>query len=153
MNKRYYLFTACILFFVALVLAGMAMPVAQAAPLAAPTPVSVTRPENARGPLLLKPFNNTVLTADTTATCQDIGDYSIADVIYQVDQGTTNTITLTPKWSNDGSLLALGAAAVSANAADATEAIQIPLYGKYLCLYADVTNANPVTVTFEVLLK
>lgn len=130
-------------------------PTALGAPLAGPTPVSVTRPSSGEKAayITFTPFNATALTADTTV-CQDIGNFSVADVLYVIDQGTTNTTTLTAKWGvGDTTNLATGVNVVATNTADATDMQQIQLFGRYLCLLADVTNANAVTVTAQVIAR
>ena len=50
-------------------------------------------------------------------------------------------------------LIADGADFVTSNAADAGDMVQVQAFGRYLCAKADVTNANPVTVTLYVLAK
>lgn len=137
------------------VLFGLSLNTAPAvlgAPAAAPTPVSVTRPAG-EGFITFTPFNAAVLTADTTASCADIGKYSVADVLYSIDQGTVNTTTLTTQWSIDGTTLATGINVVATNAADATDMTQVQVFGRYLCLLANVTNSNPITITAQVLAK
>jgi hypothetical protein len=87
--------------------------VVQAAPAAAPTPVSVTRPAGGEVQVF-EIWNAQALTADTTV-CVDIGSASVIDVQYQIDQGTTNTVTLTSQWSINGSLITDGVDFVAAN--------------------------------------
>jgi len=122
-----------------------------AAPLAAPTPVSVTHPQTIAPELFT--LMNAALTADTRGTCLPVGAYNVADIEYTVDQSTTNTVTLTLQHTNGGAVFADGATVVSANAADANSLIQAPLYGRLSCLYADVTNSNTVTVTVTAWVK
>lgn len=124
----------------------------QAAPQAAPTPVSVTRPAGA-GYQVFELFAAAALAADTTADCVDVGAASVLDVQYEIDQGTTNTVTLTTQWSINGSLITDGADIVAANAADASDMVQVQAFGRYLCAKADVANTNPVTVTLYVVAK
>ena len=147
--------TATVALLLVMALIGLNLNMAPAvlgAPAAAPTPVSVTRPAG-EGYVTFTPFNAAVVTADTTASCADVGPYSVADVLYSIDQGTTNTTTLTAKWSIDGSTLATGVNVVAANAADATDMTQLQVFGKYLCVLADVANSNPITITVQVLAK
>lgn len=125
---------------------------AAAAPAAIPTPVSVTRPSG-DGVITFNPFSAEAVTADTTSTCFDVGDYSIVDVLYVIDQGTTNTLTLTSKWSIDGTTTASGVNLVASNAADATDMTQLQVFGRYFCVLADVANTNPVTVTVQAIAK
>lgn len=158
MSKRtiYTIVTALVLAALVLTSIGVSFtsPTALGAPAAGPTPVSVTRPSQASAPYItFTPFNAVALTADTTATCVDIGRYSVGDVLYSIDQADVNTVTLTTKWSIDGTTLATGANVVASNAADATDMQQIQLFGRYLCLLADVTNSNTVTVTAQVIAR
>ena len=71
----------------------------------------------------------------------DVGRYTIADVQYTIDQGTTNTTTLTTKWSVDGGTLVSGVNVVASNAADATDMQQVQLFGRYFCLFARCGNS------------
>lgn len=125
---------------------------AAAAPAAIPTPVSVTRPA-ADGYITVAPFSATVVTEDTTSTCYDVGQYSIVDALYVIDQGTTNTVTLTSKWSIDGTTKVSGVNLVASNVADASDLTQLQVFGRYFCVLADVANTNPLTVTVQVLAK
>jgi hypothetical protein len=127
-------------------------PAATAAPMAAPTPVSVTRPSSA-GFVTVAPFTAVVLTADTTSSCYDIPNYNIVDVLYSIDQGTVNTVTLTSKWSIDGVTLVSGNNIVATNAADATDMTQLQAFGRYFCVLADVSNTNAVTLTVQAMAK
>ena len=120
-------------------------------PLYAPTPVSVTHPSTLAPEMYT--LMNAVITADTRGTCQPIGAYSIADIEYTVDQSTTNTTTLTLQYSNNGVAFTDGAAIVTSNAADATGMNQYPVFGRLTCLFADVTNTNPVTVSVSAWVK
>lgn len=126
-----------------------------AAPAAAPTPVSVTRPGGDGSFIVFDLFNAAPLTADTTSTCVDIGKYNVADVVYVFDQGAgvPNTTTLTTKFSVDGGTLVSGVNVVASNAADATDMQQVQLFGRYFCLLADVSNSNTVTVTAKAIAK
>jgi hypothetical protein len=129
---------------------------ATAAPAAAPTPVSVTRPGSGDFAVVTL-FNAVPMTADTTSSCFDIGKFSLADVQYTIDQtlkdSIMNTTTLTTKWSVDGGTLVSGVNVVASNVADATDMQQVATFGRYFCLLADVSNANPVTVTARAIAK
>lgn len=141
---------------VMMALVGMAMlpqSPAAAAPLAAPTPVSVTRPSNEATAITFSPFSAQAVTVDTTSTCFDVSKFAVIDALYSIDQGDVNTVTLTTKWSIDGTTTASGVALVSANAADATEMQQLQVFGKYFCVLADVANTNPVTITVQAIAK
>jgi hypothetical protein len=133
------------------VMVGGGPNVVQAAPQAGPTPVSVTRP--AGGDVqVFEIWNAEPLTADTTE-CVDIGAASVIDAQYQIDQGTTNTVTLTSQWSINGSLVTDGVDFVATNAADASDMVQVQAFGRYICPKADVTNSNPLTVTLYLVAK
>ncbi len=128
---------------------------ATAAPAAAPTPVSVTRPGGDGTFITFDLFNAAAITEDTTSACVDVGKYNVADVVYSFDQGAgvANTTTLTTKFSVDGGTLVSGVNLVASNSADATDMQQVQLFGRYLCLLADVTNSNTVTVTAKAIAK
>lgn len=118
-----------------------------AAPLAAPTPVSVTQPVRTQFQPQLYTLMNAAIAADTRGSCWPLGGYSVADVEYNVDQTDVNTVTLKLQHTNGQAVYTDGATVVSSNAADASGMNQFPLYGQYTCLYADVTNTSTVTVT------
>lgn len=124
----------------------------QAAPLPVPTPVSVTRPAG-DGYVTFNPFSAAVLDEDTTSACYDVGGYSVVDVLYVIDQGTTNTVTLTSKWSIDGETAINGVNIVANNAADASDMAQLQVFGRYLCVLANLTNTNDLTVTVQAMAK
>lgn len=135
------------------VLVGLLGPVVEAAPLAVPTPVSVTKPAATQPWRSFTIWNAATFTADTDSTCYEIADFSVADIQYVIDQGTTNTTTITLRWSNDGTTLTNGVNLVASNAADASDMQQVALFGRYMCLLADVTNSNTITITAKVLVK
>lgn len=125
---------------------------AQAAPAAIPTPVSVTRPAG-DGYVTFNPFTTAAVAADTTSTCFDVGGRSVIDVLYVIDQTDVNTITLTSKWSIDGTTTVSGVNLVASNAADASDMTQLQVFGRYFCILADVANTNTVTVTAQAIAK
>jgi len=127
---------------------------ASAAPAAAITPVAVKAPVNGQTSVLLTFFDGEALTADTIR-CKDLGDYMVIDMEYIVDQGTTNTTTVTLLHTNQASpsVYATGQVVVSANAADANALNRFDLYGQYTCVQVDVANTNPVTWTVTALAR
>lgn len=129
---------------------------AAAAPAAAPTPVSVTRP-GADGFITFAPFSTQVITADASSPCFDVGAYSVVDVLFNIDQtivaAAANTVTLTTKWGIDSTTLASGVNLVASNAADAVDMQQAQVFGRYFCVLADVTNSNAVTITAQAIAK
>jgi ABC-type transport system substrate-binding protein len=123
-----------------------------AAPQAIPTPVSVTRPA-AENYITFNPFTAAVLDEDTTSTCYDVAAYSIIDALYVIDQTEVNTVTLTAKWSIDGTTLVDGVNLVANNAADASDMTQLQVFGRYFCVLANVTNTEDVTITVQAIAK
>ena len=121
----------------------------QAAPSFAPTPVAAVQ----RSPAPEFPvfFRGNVLTADTRSSCFEVPDYSVVDLQYLIDQTlvetTANTTTLTIQFSNDLVTFVDGVNAVTDNAADASGLVQLQLFGRHTCVYANVSNTQPVTVT------
>jgi hypothetical protein len=126
-------------------------PTSQAAPLAAPTPVAIT-PKNA-APEFPVFFKAKALTADTRSTCFEVPDYAAIDLMTIIDQTDGNTVTLKLQHSNDNINFADGLTAVAANDADATAMQQFLIYGRWTCIYADVTSTNTVTVTVQGVVK
>lgn len=124
----------------------------QAAPQAAPTPVSVTRPAG-DGVQVIEVWDAVAIAADTTAACVDIGAASVIDAQYQIDQTDVNTVTLTTQWSINGELITDGVDVVASNAADASEMVQVQAFGRYICPKADVANTSTVTVTLYLVAK
>lgn len=122
-----------------------------AAPAAIPTPVSITHP-SAVAPEFPLFFNAAPLTADTRSSCFEVPEYSVMDVQYLIDQPTVtntqnNTITLKLQFSNDLTTFTDGAAVASANTADGSDLVQLAIFGRYTCIYADVINTTTVTAT------
>lgn len=124
----------------------------QAAPQAVPTPVSVTRPAQ-DGYITFNPFSASVVDEDTTSTCYDVGRYAVIDALYVIDQTSVNTVTLTAKWSIDGTTLVDGINLVASNAADASDMTQLGVFGRYFCVLANVSNTNDVTITVQAIAK
>ena len=124
-------------------------------PLAAPTPVSVTG-NTGRGQAAVL-WQAKVITEDTATGAMDILNYSKADVQWLVDQtavaGAPNTTTVKLQFSNNGVNWIDGINAVATNSADAGDVQQFAVFGRYVRLYADVSNANPVTWTLAVAAK
>jgi hypothetical protein len=131
---------------------GMPQADVSAAPQAIPTPVSVTRPA-AENYITFNPFTAAVLDEDTTSTCYDVAAYSVIDALYVIDQTEVNTVTLTAKWSIDGTTLVDGVNLVANNAADASDMTQLQVFGRYFCVLANVTNTNDITITVQAIAK
>lgn len=147
-----YVTAAAAIVLVASLLAVFAMVPAgntQAAPSFAPTPVAAV--QRSPAPEFPTFFNAKVLTADTRSDCFEVPDYSIVDLQYIVDQtivaAAANTTTLTLQWSNDNANYVNGLAVATNNVTDTSDLQQFQLFGRHACIYADVTNTNPVTIT------
>lgn len=137
---------------ICLVALGTSVPAVQGAPEMAPTPITQgPYNPNPRVVNLWRPA--TALTSDTRK-CADIGGYNTLDLHWVIDQGTAvNTTTLKLQYGNFPDSYVDGASFASANVADVTNMQQYNMFGRYLCVYADVANSNPVTVTVVGLVK
>jgi hypothetical protein len=161
-NKKWAIGVAVILL-LSLGLAGIfnVQTPAMAAPMAAPTPAGIARAVEVPSQGTL--WDAKRLTADTRSNCINTSRYEKMDLIYTIDQtivaGAANTTTLTLHFTNRtpgaaGTTYAVGAALVTANNADvAATLLQVPVFGAWTCVYADVTTALPLTVTLDALLK
>ncbi len=156
MTSKNYVLIAVVASLVLFVLALTAIAgggAATAAPSLIPTPASVSRPASPATLQTFQSFAGTAITEDTTSACVDVGNKSVIDLLYVIDQGTTNTVTLTSRWSIDGVTAVDGVAVVAANAADASDMVQLQVFGRYFCLLANVTNTNPLTITAQAIAK
>lgn len=125
---------------------NLAPELVQGAPAPAPTPITQYQREDS--PRIVEFWGSaTALTADTRSTCYDLAGYNNIDIHYIIDQGTVNTTTVTLEHSNNNSTYPDGINVVASNAADADVMQQYPLFGKWTCLYANLTNANTFTIT------
>jgi hypothetical protein len=118
-----------------------------AAPPAAPTPATVTY---SPGTHTLQTFYDAeAITEDGCSALFEIADVELVDLHWIVDVGDVNTTTLTLRFSNENSVtnLVTGINVAASIAADQTNLQQFPLFGRYACLYADVTNTSPITIT------
>jgi hypothetical protein len=122
----------------------------QAAPAAAPTPVSVTYAPSGEATLdfLRVP---TAYTADFNTSALTILPFQATDIQYTIDQtavsSVVNTTTLTLQFSNDNSNWVDGPAIASANTADASVMQQYAVFGRYARMKVDLSNANPITIS------
>lgn len=145
-NKKFLMVVAALALIAALfvgVFSGAPSQVS-AAPAAAPTPQTFN-PSRADANIMVW-ANVKSITADTR-WCADARNYNAADVQYAIDQGTVNTTTLKLQFSNDMVSFVDGATLVSANAADADSLNRQLVYGRYVCVFADVTNSNAIVIT------
>jgi hypothetical protein len=118
----------------------------QAAPLAAPTPISISyNSDNTRYPLNW--FVTEVITQDTASAAIRLADYEALDIHYVIDQGETNTVTLKLQFSNDNSNWVDGVSLVSASTTDQNALQPFHNFGIWTRLYADVATSDALTVT------
>ena len=147
-STRFWLvaFVAAVLF-VAL-LGVMASPQAsEAAPMPAPTPVSVNR--TGYEPMDVTFFDAQSVTADTTSTCVALANYERADIYYNVtiDGSNVNTSTLTMRFGSSPAELASGVDLQAATAVSVTAVQQVQLFHRYACILIDTTDTSTGTVT------
>ena len=124
----------------------------QAAPPAAPTPLTV-RAGYTQNEELVTDADYNGITADTNTTARIGAGHEFGDFQYVIDQTTTNTTTITIQFSNDGTNWVSGPALVSASAADGGSITPLPLTGYYYRFNVDVTNTNPITIDIVTLLR
>lgn len=102
--------------------------------------------------------DETAITGSTTYTARqwnyDGNDKTTAEIWYEIDQGTTNTVTLYLDASPDNAMWKSGyATIVSANVADATGYTSATIVGRYFRIRAAVGNSNPLTLTLKAIYK
>lgn len=112
------------------------------------TPIAQTGRDGSR---VAQYFVSQAITTDTRV-CFDLADYEIMDLQYQVVVSDSNPTTLTLQQTNidpaSGPFNAASAiATVAATPAAANVMAQLPLFGRWNCVLADVTNTNPITFT------
>lgn len=126
---------------------------ATAAPMAAPTPVSVTS-AGVRS-AVAEFWTTDVITSDRCSPGLSTLDHEKMDLQYVIDvrAGSVNTTTFslrhsnvdntydTTNWNTDKNVS-------SAISADGSVSQQYQIYNRWNCIYADVANTNPITVTF-----
>jgi len=120
-------------------------PYANAAPLDAPTPVSINH-SGVRSDVVTF-YSRKAITADGNTGFQNLADHSIMDLQWVIDQGTVNTNTLKLQISNDGLNWVDLVTFVTANAADVNSMQEYAVFGRYARVNADVSNSNPLTLT------
>lgn len=110
------------------------------------TPVSQTGRDGSR---LAEFFDVRAITVDTRV-CFDLADFEVMDLQYQVDATDANTTTVKVQQTNIDPTVGPfndGVTIATVIAADADTFLQTGLFGRWNCVYADVTNTNPVTLT------
>lgn len=121
----------------------------QAAPPAAPTPVADFLVP-AGQPTTISFQTATALAADTNTSGIEVMRLGAVDMQYIIDHvgsGEVNTTTLKIQYSNDNSNWVDGLTLVSASAADGTTITRVPVFGRYMRVNQDVTNAVAITIT------
>jgi hypothetical protein len=126
-------------------LVGIQPNTVQGAPAAIPTPITQFMRQPA--PKVINFWSTaTALTADTRS-CVNIDGYNTLDLHWIIDQGTVNTTTLTLQFSNITDSYVNGVAVATNNAADSTDLNQFQVFGRNVCLHANLTNSNAFTLT------
>lgn len=145
--KRFYAVLA-IVAFVAMVAGSFLGGNAFGAPAGAVlTPVSNNNANN--GAAMQTWFSGTPINADTRS-CKDVANFDVADMQYVITQSGVNTATIKYQYSNNNSNYVDGATVYSGTPVPAstpfTNMHQQAVFGKYFCVYADLTNATPVSI-------
>lgn len=121
-------------------------PTAQPVQAAVITPIAQTARGESR---VASYFVSEAITADTRR-CFDLADMDLLDLQYQADATTANTTTITFQQTNiDPTAGPFNSAQVIATviSTDANTFSQIGTFGRWNCVFADVTNSNPLTLT------
>ena len=138
--------TAIVLMVAVLSALSFNTPTSQAAPLAAPTPISV--PVQAQVvPEFPVFFNTKVITVSTRSDCFEVPDYSAVDLHWIIDETDANSTTLKLQYSNNNTSYVDGVSFVTNAVADAESMNQYPLFGRWACVYAQLVGNQTVTVT------
>lgn len=128
-------------------------PQANAAPMAAPTPVAGTYTGGtlARAVTLYSGVIATSTAVNGSGVSILTGDR--VDLQYVIDQTAVNTVTAKLQFSNNGTNWVDGATFATANAADANDMQQYNVFGALARVNVAATNTNPVTVTVIAVVK
>lgn len=137
--------TAAALMLMAVVLLGDSP--ANAAPVAAPTPAGYNPGDGERRANPINFFSETAITEDQRTSCFEVINSDVVDLHTIIDHGTVNTTTIKIQYSNDNTNFVDGANVIAASVEDANVMNQYPLFGRYVCLYADVTSSDTITLT------
>lgn len=124
---------------------------AQAAPPAAPTPVSNLVSSDSGNYFVI--LSDQDFAADGYSEALTLAGFEWADVQYLIDNDDTNTTTLTLQFSNDAVTWITGPALVSNNVADGSDLTRFPLFGRYMRLKVDVSTTDTVTIDANLLAK
>lgn len=127
------------------------------APAYAPTPVAAGKAPSGAEPRVVTLIDARTVSDDATGPCVEVSAFEKADIYYSVtvESGNINTTTLTLQHGNAPGALVDGLGVASAVATDTTGLNQFALYGAYLCLKIDTTDASTgsVTISADALLK
>lgn len=112
------------------------------------TPIAQTGRDGSR---IATFFNSQVITVDTRV-CFDLADMELLDLQYQVDAGASNQTTVTLQQTNidptSGPFnTAQTIATVAATPADGNAFSQVGLFGRWNCVFADLSDTDGVTLT------
>lgn len=130
-----------------LLFVGVALPVSQAAPPAAPTPVANLLVHKS-APTLVTLASASGITATQAFASKQIGNGTTADVQYVITQGSpANTATITIQYSNDNVNWVSGPALVTSNSTSTTDLTPIAIFGFYQRISMTLAATNTVTVT------
>lgn len=158
MNKNFTGYAALVV--VVVLMAMISLIPASAAPNAAPnaavTPVTFSnngsRP--VEGPRLIDFFSGTPAAYITPVTnCYDTRAYNTIDLFYTA--ASVAAVTIEQVYGNDTTVLAPGAAIVSANATPVVTpgAAQVPNFGAINCIKVTSANGTPIAVYVKGLAK
>ena len=130
-----------------LIFLGVALPVSQAAPNLAPTPVAnLVVTDNAPTLVTLATLNG--VTSTQAVASKQIGNATKADVQYVITQGSpANTATITIQYSNDNVNWVSGPALASSNSTSTTDMTQVAVLGFYQRISMTLAATNTVTVS------
>ena len=145
--------TFSILALVVILAAALLMPLAFGQPAAdvvfaaPPTPVAGVTDKVANDPGFIIFTNPISITADTRYCPAQTSNYDTLDIEYAINQSSVNTLTIKLQYSNRLQRYTDGANVVATNNSDTVAMQQFPAFGRYTCLFVDVTNSNPVSLT------
>lgn len=117
-----------------------------------PTPIA-NLPGHSQDAILATFLDNDTSTDDAGGPPVQIFTAEYCYMQYIIDQTAGNTTTMTVQYSMDAVNWVNGITLVSANTADDTGIVQVPVYARYLRVYEDHTGTNPITTTVKALCK
>ena len=111
------------------------------------TPVAQTGRDGSR----IAEFMDTRVITEDTRVCFDMSEFEVMDLQYDLDATAANATTVTMQQTNidptSGPFNAGTQVLAVTTPTDADGMTQYPLFGRWNCVYADVTNSNPLTLT------